>query len=489
MVTVDDSNTIINCNGDSDAVLVAEASGGLGAYQYQLEMNGVLQGVPQDSGIFENIGQGNYRILSISGIDCQDYNDTVIVINEPPVLSASLNELTPVSCFGADDGSIKINVSGGVAPYQYIISSQPQKAVNIDLFENLAGGTYFVIVQDANGCEILVNNVVVIAPTAELSANVIHVDDEECSTDDNGLIEIAISGGTAPYEYNLTGANDPSVAISGNNLILDHLDGGYYNVYIKDANGCKEIIVQEIKVGVDLTAQHETLYECKDGQPFTTTIVTLENTALGNEVLYALDSEDPSAGQTSAVFENITSGNHYISIIHEGGCIERLDDITIESTTPLTLTSLEGTFNEILVEAEGGDGSYTYYFEDNPSSEGSFFINHDDTYTVRVVDGKGCETSLDFSMEFIDIEIPNFFTPDGDGYKDTWVIGNSEGFPDLYVRIYDRYGRTIKEFKGRGEWDGSYNKADLPTGDYWYVIKLKGPNDKREFVGHVTVYR
>jgi gliding motility-associated-like protein len=38
-------------------------------------------------------------------------------------------------------------------------------------------------------------------------------------------------------------------------------------------------------------------------------------------------------------------------------------------------------------------------------------------------------------------------------------------------------------------WDGFYNKADLPTGDYWYIIKLNGDEDTREFVGHFTLYR
>jgi len=197
-------------------------------------------------------------------------------------------------------------------------------------------------------------------------------------------------------------------------------------------------------------------------------------------VLYALDTEDLSMAQVSPIFENITPGTHFISIIHEGGCIERLENVEIVAPDPLTLTLLDGTFNEILVEASGGEGSYTYYFEGIPSSSGSYFINSDGNYLVRVVDGKGCETSIEVPMVYIDIEIPNFFTPDGDGYKDTWKIINSEGFPDMYVRIYDRYGRTLKEYIGQGEWDGSYNKTDLPTGDYWYVIKLNGPRDKRD---------
>lgn len=489
IVTVDDTNTIINCNGDADAVLVAIATGGLGEYQYQLEENGVLQGTPQDSGIFENLGQGSYRIRAISGLDCEDYNDTPVVINEPPILSATLGLVNDIQCFGEENGSITINVTGGVSPHQFIISSEPQKAVTTDVFENLSPGTYSIIVQDANGCEVLVENILVDGPVAALVVDVVRVDNEECSTDDNGLIELEITGGTAPYEYNLTGANDPSIAIAGNNLVLDNLDGGYHNIFITDANSCKEIVVQEVKVGVDLLAVYETVYECTDGQPTNRLTVTLDNEDLNDEVLYALDTDNLSAAQTSNIFENLAEGEHFVSIIHEGGCIQRVNSITIEPVAPLTLTLLEGTFNEILVEANGGDGIYTYYLEDTPISSNSHFINQDGNYLMRVLDSKGCEASLEVPLEYIDIEIPNFFTPDGDGYKDTWIIKNSAGFPDMYVRLYDRYGRTIKEFIGQGEWDGSYNKTDLPTGDYWYVIKLNGPNDKREFIGNITVYR
>lgn len=176
-------------------------------------------------------------------------------------------------------------------------------------------------------------------------------------------------------------------------------------------------------------------------------------------------------------------------IIHEGGCIQRVNDITIDAAVPLTLTVLPGTINEILVEANVGDGSYTYFFEDIPGTSNSYFVNRDDVYIVRVEDGKGCETSIEVPMEFIDIEIPTFFTPDGDGYNDTWAIKNWEAFPNIYVKIYDRYGRTLKQWVGAGEWDGFYKQSDLPTGDYWYIIKLNGARDNREFVGHFTVYR
>ena len=93
-------------------------------------------------------------------------------------------------------------------------------------------------------------------------------------------------------------------------------------------------------------------------------------------------------------------------------------------------------------------------------------------------------------MEFIDIEIPNFFTPDGDGLNDFWMPRNQEAFPEILTLIFDRYGREVYRLGLNDQgWDGLYNESELPTGDYWYVIKLKGENDDREFVGHFTLYR
>ncbi|WP_010521370.1 T9SS type B sorting domain-containing protein [Aquimarina agarivorans] len=69
-----------------------------------------------------------------------------------------------------------------------------------------------------------------------------------------------------------------------------------------------------------------------------------------------------------------------------------------------------------------------------------------------------------------------------------------EEFENIEVMVFDRYGRLIEEFKGiqqrrNGEgWDGTYKGTNMPSGDYWYLIKLN--DDKgREFTGHFTLYR
>jgi gliding motility-associated-like protein len=207
--------------------------------------------------------------------------------------------------------------------------------------------------------------------------------------------------------------------------------------------------------------------------------------------MYALDSTDPADMQLSPDFRNMTPGTHFIGISHANGCIQQTADFVIDSFEPLTLTLEQNNINEITAIGAGGLEPYTYYFEDNDNgSDPIYYINRTDTYTVRVIDANGCEATADIFMEFIDIEIPNFFTPDGDGQNDFWTPRNTEIFPEILTIIFDRYGREVYRmgYSDQG-WDGVYQSRELPTGDYWYVIKLRAAEDDREFVGHFTLYR
>ena len=85
--------------------------------------------------------------------------------------------------------------------------------------------------------------------------------------------------------------------------------------------------------------------------------------------------------------------------------------------------------------------------------------------------------------------IPNYFTPNNDGVLDEWGPGCTEQYQNLTFDIFDRYGRVIARLSAGEKWDGKYNGNELPTGDYWYVVRLNDSVDNREFVGHFTLYR
>ena len=158
----------------------------------------------------------------------------------------------------------------------------------------------------------------------------------------------------------------------------------------------------------------------------------------------------------------MTPGDHFITIAHSNGCLVTYD-FNIEGYEPLTLVLENNNVNEITAVAEGGLAPYTFYFEDVDNGEdNTYYINRTDTYTVTVVDANGCQVSAEIFMEFIDIEIPNFFTPDGDGLNDTWLPNNLEGFPNVLMILFDRYGRELYRMEyGDSGWDGIYNNKEL----------------------------
>ncbi|XMO87742.1 BspA family leucine-rich repeat surface protein [Algibacter sp. AS12] len=84
-----------------------------------------------------------------------------------------------------------------------------------------------------------------------------------------------------------------------------------------------------------------------------------------------------------------------------------------------------------------------------------------------------CE-NIHFTTETLTTSsIPKYFTPNNDGYNDTWVV------PDplntiSYINIYNRYGKLLKQFTDISKgWDGIYLNNTLPSNDYWYTIHYK----------------
>ena len=97
-----------------------------------------------------------------------------------------------------------------------------------------------------------------------------------------------------------------------------------------------------------------------------------------------------------------------------------------------------------------------------------------------------CERLLNEGNDVICLD--NYFTPGG-ATNTTWGPGCTNIYNNLEFSIFDRYGRVIAKYHYGQKWDGRYNGAELPSGDYWYVLKLNDAKDDREFVGHFTLYR
>jgi len=140
-----------------------------------------------------------------------------------------------------------------------------------------------------------------------------------------------------------------------------------------------------------------------------------------------------------------------------------------------------------------GLGDYEYSMDNGPwQLDNTFTDVSAGFHEIRVRDLNGCGIS---SATVLVIDYPRFFTPNGDGYNDTWHIEGIETRPLATIYIFDRYGKLLKQLSPLGEgWDGTYNGELLPATDYWFKITLDVifGNDEtniKTYTGHFSLKR
>lgn len=491
-IELDIRNAKVNCTGEYTAVIVATATGGLGNYQYSL-LNGAGTEIrpAQPDGVFDNLNavDGPYTVHVKSG-DCTK-NSAVTPVTEPLTALTSSYEVVPVKCFGDNNGKIVVTASGGTGSIKYAISPYLNQFVESGTFDRLEAGTYTVIVQDVLGC----NSVYVIdvkEPAVLIASEIPNTMlPEICKGDKDGAFSIQIKGGVAPYFESLDNDKGPYLPVTG--LIKDYVNqvGGKHNVYIKDSNGCISQVEIRMPEPVVLDPTFEINYDCVNNAQSNMVIVTVDKSNIDlTQVDYSLDS-DVGPWQSSNIFTDVAPGTHYIVARHTNGCKVPTTSFSIKAYEPLTLALTGGQqeMNVISVTAAGGAPAYEYSFNGEPfTSSNKYKIYKSGDYVVVVRDKNGCTATITVPAIYIDVCLDNYFTPAG-ATNTSWGPGCTNIYDKLEFSIFDRYGRVIAKYHYGQKWDGRYNGAELPSGDYWYVLKLNDPKDDREFVGHFTLYR
>jgi gliding motility-associated-like protein/uncharacterized repeat protein (TIGR01451 family) len=484
----------IKCKGGATGSISVLAKGGLGNYVYTLQSAAGIDMTPAPAqvipGTFTELPIGTY-IVKITSLDC-DTVSTVFELTEPDTSLTADAIATPLTCNGYNNGKITVNASGGVGAYKYAIEPEFKQFFDKNVFENLKPGFYDVLVQDENECYVFLTDIEVKEP-APLSALEIpnSMIPEVCVGDKNGAFAIQITGGTAPYTASLDNGKGPYLPVDGDTQDYTGLSGGKHIVYIIDNSGCMTEVTIDMPEPVVLDPTVEVNYDCVNNSQSNMVTVTVDesNTDL-SQIDYALDS-DVGPFQPSNIFTNVAPGRHFIVARHTNGCKVPTASFDIKAYDPLTLVETPGQqeMNIISVTAGGGAPGYEYSFNGEPfTSSNKYKIYKTGDYVVIVRDRNGCTVTITVPKIFIDVCLDNYFTPAG-ATNTTWGPGCTNIYNNLEFSIFDRYGRVIAKYHYGQKWDGRYNGADLPSGDYWYVLKLNDAKDDREFVGHFTLYR
>ncbi|WP_396146182.1 T9SS type B sorting domain-containing protein [Flavobacterium sp.] len=197
-----------------------------------------------------------------------------------------------------------------------------------------------------------------------------------------------------------------------------------------------------------------------------------------NETTQSIDVTQ-NGTYTVTVTNNTTSCTKTLDIIVTSSEIATIQDIEIVELS-------DNNSVEVLVN---GNGDYVYSIQEpyGPYQDSNIFTNVPmGFHTIYVKDLNGCG----ISEQLISVlGVPQYFTPNGDGFNDTWNIKgvNEQFYANSIIHIYDRYGKLVKQISAIGQgWDGTYNGNLAPSDDYWYNITF---DDGRNAKGHFALKR
>ena len=213
-VTISGSITNVSTYGGSDGAINITAAGGTGPYSYLWEDFSTDE---DRSGIVA----GTYTVTVTDNNSCSVSASFTVTQPQNPL---SLSEThTDVTCFGFDNGSIDITVSGGISPFSYLWNDGN---TNEDR-TGLSGGTYTITVTDFVSSTATIS--VTINENAELQLSS-SITDIQCNGDGDGEIDITVTGGGLPYSFLWSNGST--------NEDLTGLSGGTYSVTVTDNAGC-----------------------------------------------------------------------------------------------------------------------------------------------------------------------------------------------------------------------------------------------------------
>lgn len=197
-----------------------------------------------------------------------------------------------------------------------------------------------------------------------------------------------------------------------------------------------------------------------------------------------------NTGQTTQSIVVSSPATYTVTIENSDGCtkvkIFSVLGSEIATITNILINDLNDNASIEIIPA--GSGDYEYSIDGSNFQASPIFTNLSGLiYTAYVRDKKGCGT---VSQEFYLMQIPKFFSPNGDGYNDYW---NLKGVYPLssnassVISIFNRFGKLMKQISASGVgWNGIYNGKIMPADDYWFVIDLQ---DGRTAKGHFALKR
>lgn len=363
--------TNITRYGLNAGAISVTVSGGVQPYKYSWSNGAITQDITGVPG-------GNYSLNVMDANGCDKSINAII--SQPPPLLVKLLSVQDIKCADDKNGSISIDVTGGVPPYNY-------KWSNGDSTKNIGNskaGDYTVTVTDVNG-----NKQILSAKIAQPSSILAKIDQTKnllCYNDNSGIIQVTVTGGNQPYKY---------VWSSGQTTQdLDNIPAGDYQLTITDATGCKQVAKASVTQPNVFTAK---VMDVKN--------VSCKGDKQGEIHVDALGGITPykyfwSNGDKSKDITGAAAGQYSVKVTDANGCIQSANaSITEPSELAATVASITNndcfgqTKGSVQLNVTGGTQPYRFVWNTGDSTQNISNLAVGE-YALNVTDSKGCVKNL-----------------------------------------------------------------------------------------------
>jgi gliding motility-associated-like protein len=366
-----------DCPGSANASIILEMTQPAGPYAF-IWSNGATG--PANSGL----APGSYSLTVSEALGC----DTVytFLIEDLPPLAFDTSIVMP-TCNGGMDGQIGLAASGGTPPYQF--SFQGSSFGPSATFSGLPVGDYAIRLQDANGCE-----QALFIPLRELELEldplVQAIAPPSCFGFADGAIQVEISNGLPPYQYDF---NDGQGYVDASSLA--GLPAGLYQVDVRDANLCRGSFSFALEdppaLAVSFAESPISCYGLADGG-----LAALPEGGRGD---YRYEW---STGSTAAELGQLAAGEYTLSLQDAAGCrlvaaypLSQPDALQPSLAFAIPPRCAGASDGRLGVAMAGGTRPYRYRLDGGAFQLDSTFVDLPaGTYRLTVRDSAGCEASL-----------------------------------------------------------------------------------------------
>lgn len=467
----------VSCKNGSDGFIDISPYGGTPNYSYSWN-NGASS---QD---LLNITAGTYSITIIDNNGCTASSASYVITEPTLVLNLSSSQRN-ITCKNDSNGIATVLATGGSPSYSYLWNTGD----TLPTIDSLVPGNYLVQVTDEENCMQSIN-VIITEPDSLLITG--YQDSVTCYGFADGKITVNVAGGTTPYQMAFGDSTISKFNTVSNLTVYDSLVRGLYYVTVIDTNNClytKAIEVFEPDtLRWQITPTDPSCYGGNDG--FADLFIW------GGTTSYTQTWSDSSSSITEDFF-NAYEGNYTVIVQDRNLCtvvgdtyIGQPDSLTIIDSS-YTTTCEENHDGEIKVIVAGGTLGYSFLWSNGETTQDIYNLAAG-VYSLIVTDQNGClqydTATVNISYEDC-LDPPSAFTPDGDGYNDTWILQNIENYEGAVIKVFNKWGKIIYE-SGHVymPWDGTFNGKVLPTATYYYMIDLNNVSGKT-YAGPVTIVR